>query len=51
MNNINLSGEPSILEKKLTDPFHSVDKHNEELYQFLSENPDEGGRPVEESEE
>ena len=37
---------PERLEKKLTDSFHSVDKHNEELYQFLSENLDEGGRPT-----
>ena len=37
---------PERLEKKLTDPFHSVDEHNEELYQFLSENLDEGGRPT-----
>ena len=30
----------------LTDPFHSVDAHFFELYQFLSENLDEGGRPT-----
>ena len=37
---------PQRLEIPLTEPFHSVDKHNEELYQFLSENLDEGGRPT-----
>ena len=37
---------PQRLEKPLTDPFHSVDKHNEELYKFLSKNLDEGGRPI-----
>ena len=37
---------PQRLEKPLTDKFHSVDEHSEELYQFLSENLDSGGRPT-----
>ena len=37
---------PERLEKPLTDEFHSVDEHNEELYEFLSKNLDEGGRPT-----
>jgi len=37
---------PERLKLPLTDPFHSIDEHNEELYQFLSKNLDEGGRPT-----
>ena len=37
---------PERLNLPLTDPFHSVDEYNEELYKFLSENLDEGGRPT-----
>ena len=37
---------PQRLEKPLTDKFHSVDEHSEELYQFLSNNLDSGGRPT-----
>ena len=33
---------PERLKLPLTDPFHSVDEHNEELYQFLSNNLDKG---------
>ena len=36
---------PERLEKKLDDDFHKLDFHDFELYQFLSENLDEGGRP------
>ena len=34
------------LEKPTTDPFHSIDAHNFDLYQTLSENVDSGGRPT-----
>ena len=37
---------PERLQLPLTHPFHCGDSHNEELYQYLSENLDEGGRPT-----
>ena len=37
---------PERLEKKLDNPFHSVDNCNEELYELLSKNIDDGGRPT-----
>ena len=37
---------PQRLEKKLTHDFHNVDEHSSELYQILSDNVDDGGRPT-----